>query len=214
MNILEIKNVTYSYANSKEKVLSLINQGFELGKFYAIIGKSGTGKSTLLSLLAGLDKPNSGEILFKDENIEKAGYSNHRKNNISLVFQNYNLIDYLSPLENIRLVNSKASEDILLELGLDRTRVRRNVMKLSGGQQQRVAIARALVSEAPVILADEPTGNLDETTAGEIIEVLKKLAKERNKCVIVVTHSKEVASAADTILELNNKRLKEVTKNK
>ena len=209
MNILEIKNVTYSYANSKEKVLSLINQGFELGKFYAIIGKSGTGKSTLLSLLAGLDKPNSGEILFKDEDIEKAGYSNHRKNNISLVFQNYNLIDYLSPLENIRLVNSKASEDILLELGLDR-----NVMKLSGGQQQRVAIARALVSEAPVILADEPTGNLDETTAGEIIEVLKKLAKERNKCVIVVTHSKEVASAADTILELNNKRLKEVTKNK
>lgn len=214
MNILEIKNVTYSYANSKEKVLSLINQGFELGKFYAIIGKSGTGKSTLLSLLAGLDKPNSGEILFKDENIEKAGYSNHRKNNISLVFQNYNLIDYLSPLENIRLVNSKASEDILLELGLDRTQVRRNVMKLSGGQQQRVAIARALVSEAPVILADEPTGNLDETTAREIIEVLKKLAKERNKCVIVVTHSKEVASAADTILELNNKRLKEVTKNK
>ena len=214
MNILEIKNVTYSYANSKEKVLSLINQGFELGKFYAIIGKSGTGKSTLLSLLAGLDKPNSGEILFKDENIEKAGYSNHRKNNISLVFQNYNLIDYLSPLENIRLVNRKASEDILLELGLDKTQVRRNVMKLSGGQQQRVAIARALVSEAPVILADEPTGNLDETTAGEIIEVLKKLAKERNKCVIVVTHSKEVASAADTVLELNNKRLKEVTKSK
>lgn len=212
MNTLEIKNVTYSYANSKEKVLSLINQGFELGKFYAIIGKSGTGKSTLLSLLAGLDKPNSGEILFNNENIEKAGYSNHRKNNISLVFQNYNLIDYLSPLENIRLVNSKASEDILLELGLDRTQVRRNVMKLSGGQQQRVAIARALVSEAPVILADEPTGNLDETTAGEIIEVLKKLAKERNKCVIVVTHSKEVASAADTILELNNKRLKEVIK--
>ena len=206
MNTLEIKNVTYSYANSKEKVLSLINQGFELGKFYAIIGKSGTGKSTLLSLLAGLDKPNSGEILFKDENIEKAGYSNHRKNNISLVFQNYNLIDYLSPLENIRLVNRKASEDILLELGLDKTQVRRNVMKLSGGQQQRVAIARALVSEAPVILADEPTGNLDETTAGEIIAVLKKLAKERNKCVIVVTHSKEVASAADTVLELNNKR--------
>ena len=212
MNTLEIKNVTYSYANSKEKVLSLINQSFELGKFYAIIGKSGTGKSTLLSLMAGLDKPNSGEILFNNENIEKTGYSNHRKNNISLVFQNYNLIDYLSPLENIRLVNNKASEDILLELGLDRSKTRRNVMKLSGGQQQRVAIARALVSEAPVILADEPTGNLDEATAGEIIDVLKKLAKERNKCVIVVTHSKEVASAADIILELSNKKLKEVKK--
>lgn len=212
MNTLEIKNVTYSYANSKEKVLSLINQSFELGKFYAIIGKSGTGKSTLLSLMAGLDKPNNGEILFNNENIEKTGYSNHRKNNISLVFQNYNLIDYLSPLENIRLVNNKASEDILLELGLDRSQTRRNVMKLSGGQQQRVAIARALVSEAPVILADEPTGNLDEATAGEIIDVLKKLAKERNKCVIVVTHSKEVASAADIILELSNKKLKEVKK--
>ena len=212
MNTLEIKNVTYSYANSKEKVLSLINQSFELGKFYAIIGKSGTGKSTLLSLMAGLDKPNSGEILFNNENIEKTGYSNHRKNNISLVFQNYNLIDYLSPLENIRLVNNKASEDILLELGLDRSQTRRNVMKLSGGQQPRVAIARALVSEAPVILADEPTGNLDEATAGEIIDVLKKLAKERNKCVIVVTHSKEVASAADIILELSNKKLKEVKK--
>ena len=212
MNTLEIKNVTYSYANSKEKVLSLINQSFELGKFYAIIGKSGTGKSTLLSLMAGLDKPNSGEILFNNENIEKTGYSNHRKNNISLVFQNYNLIDYLSPLENIRLVNNKVSEDILLELGLDKSQTRRNVMKLSGGQQQRVAIARALVSEAPVILADEPTGNLDEATAGEIIDVLKKLAKERNKCVIVVTHSKEVASAADIILELSNKKLKEVKK--
>ena len=212
MNTLEIKNVTYSYANSKEKVLSLINQSFELGKFYAIIGKSGTGKSTLLSLMAGLDKPNSGEILFNNENIEKTGYSNHRKNNISLVFQNYNLIDYLSPLENIRLVNNKASEDILLELGLDRSKTRRNVMKLSGGQQQRGAIARALVSEAPVILADEPTGNLDEATAGEIIDVLKKLAKERNKCVIVLTHSKEVASAADIILELSNKKLKEVKK--
>lgn len=103
MDILEIKNVAYSYANSKEKVLSGVNQKFELGKFYAIVGKSGTGKSTLLSLLAGLDKPQTGKILFKNEDIQKKGYSNHRKNNISLVFQNYNLIDYLSPIENIRL---------------------------------------------------------------------------------------------------------------
>ena len=105
MEILEIKNVSYSYANSKEKVMSGVNQKFELGKFYAIVGKSGAGKSTLLSLLAGLDKPQTGQILFKNEDIQKKGYSNHRKNNISLVFQNYNLIDYLSPIENIRLVN-------------------------------------------------------------------------------------------------------------
>ena len=212
MSILEIKNVTYGYKDEETKVLSSVNYSFEIGKFYAIVGKSGTGKSTLLSLLAGLDNPEEGEILFKDENIEKTGYTNHRKNNISLVFQNYNLIDYLTPLENIRLVNNKASGDILNELGLDNQQIRRNVMKLSGGQQQRVAIGRALVSEAPIILADEPTGNLDEHTAGEIIDILKKLAKERNKCVIVVTHSKEVARAADTVLELNNKKLKKVNK--
>ena len=207
MKILEIKNLTYSYKDSKEKVLANVNESFEEGKFYAIIGKSGSGKSTLLSLLAGLDEPGSGKILFNGENIQEAGYTNHRKNNISLVFQNYNLIHYLSPLENIRLVNNQAQQDILLELGLSEHQVKRNVMKLSGGQQQRVAIARALVSSAPVILADEPTGNLDENTASEIIEILKKLAKERNKCVIVVTHSKEVARAADIVFELKNKKL-------
>ena len=213
MNILEIKNVSYSYSSSYEEVLSLVNRGFEQGKFYAIIGKSGTGKSTLLSLLAGLDSPDTGQILFKNNNNEEKGHSYHRKNNISLVFQNYNLIDYLTPLENIRLVNKNASEDILLELGLDKSQTRRNVMKLSGGQQQRVAIARALVSEAPIILADEPTGNLDDVTAGEIIDILKKLAMERNKCVIVVTHSKEVAKAADIVLELKDRKLQEVVDN-
>ena len=212
MDILEIKNVTYNYSNSNEKVLYSVNQKFEIGKFYAIIGKSGAGKSTLLSLLAGLDKPQKGQILFNGNDIEKDGYSNHRKNNISLVFQNYNLIDYLTPIENVRLVNKNASETILFELGLDKSQINRNVMKLSGGQQQRVAIARALVSEAPIILADEPTGNLDVDTASEIIEILKKLAKERNKCVIVVTHSKEVANSADIVLELRDRKLKSINK--
>lgn len=212
MDILEIKNVTYNYSNSSELVLSKVNQKFEIGKFYAIIGKSGSGKSTLLSLLAGLDKPGKGQILFKGNDIEKAGYNNHRKNNISLVFQNYNLIDYLTPIENVRLVNKNAEETILFELGLDKSQINRNVMKLSGGQQQRVAIARALVSDSPIILADEPTGNLDADTAGEIIEILKKLAKERNKCVIVVTHSKEVANSADIILELTDRKLKKINK--
>ena len=124
------------------------------------------------------------------------------------MFQNYNLIDYLTPLENLKLVSKNANKDILLKLGLEEEHVNRNVMKLSGGQQQRVAIARALVSEAPIILADEPTGNLDESTAEEIIEILKKVAVENNKCVIVVTHSNQLASAADVVLEFKDKKLK------
>ena len=210
MSVLSMNKVSYQYKEARQSVLSQIDQEFEAGKFYAIIGKSGSGKSTLLSLLAALDNPTSGKILFEGEDIQKKGDSYHRKHHISLVFQNYNLIDYLTPLENIRLVNPQATKEILLQLGLEESHVNRNVLKLSGGQQQRVAIARALVSEAPIILADEPTGNLDEQTAGEIIDVLKALAKERQKCVIVVTHSKEVANAADAILELRETKLHEV----
>lgn len=210
MSVLSMNKVSYQYKEARQSVLSQIDQEFEAGKFYAIIGKSGSGKSTLLSLLAALDNPTSGKILFEGEDIQEKGDSYHRKHHISLVFQNYNLIDYLTPLENIRLLNPQATKEILLQLGLEESHVNRNVLKLSGGQQQRVAIARALVSEAPIILADEPTGNLDEQTAGEIIDVLKALAKERQKCVIVVTHSKEVANAADTILELRETKLHEV----
>lgn len=210
MSVLEISELSYRYKNSRENILLDVNQTFELGQFYAIIGSSGVGKSTLLSLLTGLDEPQEGNIYFKNEDIKKKGCSYHRRNHISLVFQNYNLIDYLTPLENVRLVNKKASPSLLLELGLNQDQIKRNVMKLSGGQQQRVAIARALASHAPIILADEPTGNLDNSTANEIIEILKKMAKKRNKCVIVVTHSKEVASSADVILELKDKRLQVV----
>ena len=210
MTILKMDNVSYSYSSynsSKEKVLQDVNVEFENGTFYAVIGKSGAGKSTFLSLLAGLDTPTKGNILFENQDIAKTGYSHHRSKHISLVFQNYNLIDYLTPLENLKLVNKTASKDILLQLGLEEKQINRNVLKLSGGQQQRVAIARALVSEAPIILADEPTGNLDENTAMDIINILKSSAKERNKCVIVVTHSPQLASAADIILELKDKNL-------
>ena len=209
MTLLQLQDVTYRYKNTAEAVLYQINYNFEPGKFYSIIGESGAGKSTLLSLLAGLDSPVEGSILFQGEDIRKKGYSYHRMHHISLVFQNYNLIDYLSPLENIRLVNKKASKDTLLELGLDESQIKRNVLQLSGGQQQRVAIARSLVSEAPVILADEPTGNLDPKTAGDIVELLKSLTQKTGKCVIVVTHSKEVAQASDITLELKDKKLSE-----
>lgn len=214
MKILELKDLTYSYPNAEyvnleDKILSSVNYEFEEGKFYAIVGKSGTGKSTLLSLLAGLDEPKKGDIFFKEHSLEDIGYSDYRKNNISIVFQNYNLIDYLTPMENVRLVNKNAKEDILYELGLEDSQINRNINMLSGGQQQRVAIARALASDTPVILADEPTGNLDENTSAEIVDIFKKLAKEKNKCVIVVTHSNELANSADVILELKNKKLNE-----
>lgn len=214
MKILELKDLTYSYPNAEyvnleDKILSSVNYEFEEGKFYAIVGKSGTGKSTLLSLLAGLDEPKKGNVLFKEHSLEDIGYSDYRKNNISIVFQNYNLIDYLTPMENVRLVNKDAKEDILYELGLEDSQINRNINMLSGGQQQRVAIARALASDTPVILADEPTGNLDENTSSEIVDIFKKLAKEKNKCVIVVTHSNELANSADVILELKNKKLNE-----
>lgn len=212
MDLLELKKLTYKYKDAEKNTLNDINYSFKEGIFYAITGKSGAGKSTFLSLLSGLDTPTGGEILFKGKNILEEGYYKHRKNNITLVFQSYNLIDYLTPLENIRLVNKKADYDILLSLGLSEDKINRNVLKLSGGEQQRVAIARALVSKAPIILADEPTGNLDSETGREIIDIFKRLALEKNKCVIVVTHSKELAEEADINLILEKTKLTEKKK--
>ena len=197
MDILEIKNVTYNYSNSKEKILSSVNQKFELGQFYAIIGKSGAGKSTLLSLLAGLDKPQEGQILFKNEDIENKGYSNHRKNNITLVFQNYNLIDYLTPIENVRLVNKKASEDILLKLGLDKSQINRNVMKLSGGQQQMLAIGRALMARPKLLLLDEPSMGLAPLVVNEIFETIKEISADGTTVLLVEQNVRQALKIAD-----------------
>ena len=206
MSILALNKVNYSYTNGK-KILNNISMEFEKGKFYTILGVSGSGKTTLLSLLAGLDEPQSGKILYNNQDIREKGYENHRKNNVSLIFQNYNLIDYMTTLENLKIVNPKADKTILNELGLKDDEIKRNVLKLSGGQQQRVAIARTLVANSPVILADEPTGNLDSDTEEEIIEILKTSAHKHGKCVIVVTHSKDLASKSDVILELKDKKL-------
>ena len=206
MSILALNKFNYSYTNGK-KILNNISMEFEKGKFYTILGVSGSGKTTLLSLLAGLDEPQSGKILYNNQDIREKGYENHRKNNVSLIFQNYNLIDYMTPLENLKIVNPKADKTILNELGLKDDEIKRNVLKLSGGQQQRVAIARTLVANSPVILADEPTGNLDSDTEEEIIEILKTSAHKHGKCVIVVTHSKDLASKSDVILELKDKKL-------
>ena len=206
--MLELKNISYFYKSQKDKmVLDQISYQFEKGKMYAILGTSGSGKTTLLSLLAGLDSPISGEIDMNGENIEEKGLANHRKNHISLVFQNYNLIDYLTPVENVKLGGNADAEILLTQMGIDKSTRKRNVMQLSGGQQQRVAIARALASKAPVLLADEPTGNLDEEIADEIIKILMKSAHEMGKSVIVVTHSKKIADAADVVLKIHEGKL-------
>lgn len=150
--MLELKNISYFYKSQKDKmVLDQISYQFEKGKMYAILGASGSGKTTLLSLLAGLDSPISGEIDMNGENIEEKGLANHRKNHISLVFQNYNLIDYLTPVENVKLGGNADAEMLLTQMGIDKSTRKRNVMQLSGGQQQRVAIARALASKYSII---------------------------------------------------------------
>ena len=207
MSVLALEKVNYAYEKMARKLLENVTIEFEEGKFYAILGGSGAGKSTLLGLLAGPDVPTSGKILCNGKDISEEGLPKHRKRNVSLVFQNYNLIDYLTPLENLRLVNHRADAGVLEKMGLEKEEINRNVMKLSGGQQQRVAIGRALVSDAPVILADEPTGNLDEDTASDIIDILRTAAHDEKKCVIVVTHSKQVAKAADVVLRLRNRKL-------
>ena len=201
MCILELKNVQYSY-NNKKRILKGVSAQMEQGKLYAILGPSGCGKTTLLSLLGGLDSPGVGQILYKGQDIAGTGLADHRKNHVAFNFQSYNLIDYLTPRENVALTSKLPPLPILERLGLTEEETRRNVLKLSGAQQQRVAIARALASESPVILADEPTGSLDEDTAGDITEILKDSAHRMNKCVIVVTHSGELADQADVVFRL------------
>ena len=201
MSILEVKGLQYSYEN-KKRVLRGINVQMEQGKMYAILGPSGCGKTTLLSLLGGLDSPSSGQILYQGEDIAKTGLADHRRSHVVFIFQSYNLIDYLTPVENVALTAKHPPLPILEQLGLTAEEAKRNVLKLSGGQQQRVAIARALASDAQVILADEPTGNLDEDTAAEITAILKDSAHKSGKCVVIVTHSNELAKEADVVFRL------------
>ena len=160
-----------------------------------------------MSLLAGLDVPISGSVLYEGQMVLKKGLNAHRKRHVSLVFQNYNLIDYLTPKENVMLGGDKDPEKLLADVGIPKEDWNRKVLQLSGGQQQRVAIARALASPAKVLLADEPTGNLDEETGREITELLQESAHKLGKCVIVVTHSRDMAQAADIVLKIRKGKI-------
>lgn len=208
MCIIEARDISYSYAENR--VLKKVSAGFDEGKVYAILGPSGCGKTTLLSLLGGLDSPDEGQVLFKGEDIGMKGLAAHRKNNAAFIFQSYNLIDYMTPAENVALTAKLPPLPVLERLGLTKEESERNVLKLSGGQQQRVAIARALASDAGVILADEPTGSLDETAAAQITDILIECAHKMNKCVIIVTHSRSLAERTDAVFRLKNGELLKV----
>ena len=206
MPVLATKDLTYYYFSDRN-IFEGLDLEFERGQVYVILGASGSGKTTLLSLLGGLDTPKGGEILFEGKNIAEMGLEQYRHNCVSFVFQNYNLIEYMTPKENVQLVDAHATTDTLHQVGLTDDEINRNVLKLSGGQQQRVAIARALASSASVILADEPTGNLDEDTAHDVTALLVERARSLNKCVIIVSHSSEVAAEGDVILRFSHGKI-------
>lgn len=213
MTILKVKDVSYSYEGSNKVVLNNINVDFECGKIYSIIGKSGAGKTTFLSLISGLDSCKEGFIFYNGNSLSRIDRDKYRAKNIGVIFQGYNLLTNYSAVENVvlsmNISNSEVKDkktfayDLLNKVGIDKNKADRTILKLSGGEQQRVAIARALSHNPDIIIADEPTGNLDENTERDILEIFKDLAHKENKCVIIVTHSKEVSSFADNVCALN-----------
>ncbi|MBR0403542.1 ABC transporter ATP-binding protein [Candidatus Saccharibacteria bacterium] len=213
-NTLEIENLSYSYQNGEktQKVLDDINAKFEAGKIYAIVGESGSGKTTFLSLISALDKLQDGDIKYNGKSLKKITGQEFRLKYVNIVFQSYNLIKYMTAAENVEVAadfdNRKVDVNkYLKKVGINEEEGKRLVNKLSGGQQQRVAIARALASNSPIIMADEPTGNLDEDTEEKIIEIFKTLAHKDGKIVIIVTHSRQVAKKADKVLTLRRGKL-------
>ncbi|MFQ7409621.1 MAG: ABC transporter ATP-binding protein [Coprobacillus cateniformis] len=220
--VLSFENVCYHYKDGSSQVNILKNASyqFEKGKTYAIVGASGSGKTTSLVLAGGLDSPKAGHILYKGIDIEKIGLTKYRKNNVSIVFQSYNLIAYMNAVQNvinameisgIKVPNKKEyALNILKELGLSEDESQRDIRKLSGGQQQRIAIARAMAKDVDLILCDEPTGNLDEETSRGIIQTFMNLAHKKNKCVIVVTHSKDFAACLDIQLKIHQGQLQKI----
>lgn len=215
MNKLEVKDLKYSYLDGEKdnEVLKGINLSFENGMFYVIIGESGSGKTTLLSLISALDNLQKGDILFNNKSIKKIGNQQFRLKYVNIIFQSYNLINYMTALENVMVAinlskikkdnNKEYAYSLLEKVGISKKKADRLVLKLSGGEQQRVAIARCLATDVPIIMADEPTGNLDEENEEKIIMLFKELAKE-GKIVIVVSHSKNVSKYADHVYKIKN----------
>ena len=216
--ILKMDKVSYRYSDAPKDVYVFkdLSYKFETGKMYAIRGKSGSGKTTLLSLISGLEKKYEGKIYFGDKDLSKVNLDKYRNSDIGIVFQSYNLLPHLTASENIILsmdinglkkVNKKEKAlELLQSVGLGKKHEKRRVLKLSGGEQQRVAIARSMSYDPKILIADEPTGNLDGETEAEILKIFSDLAHNKNKCVIIVTHSEEVCAACDVVYELKSKK--------
>ncbi|KLA31082.1 ABC transporter ATP-binding protein [Bacillus cereus] len=217
--ILQFKNINYHYEsnNKRTTILKNVNFSCQTGSFYTILGPSGSGKTTTLSLASGLDVPKSGYVLYRGTDIRKIGLDSYRNQYVSIIFQSYNLITYMTALQNVITAMEITEVDVkdkkirvlelLKKVGLTEIEAKRNVLQLSGGQQQRVAIARALSCNVDLLIADEPTGNLDQETSMEIIELFKELAHKENKCIIVVTHSQDVAKQSDKAVYLQKQNL-------
>ncbi|WP_332401077.1 ABC transporter ATP-binding protein [Lactococcus laudensis] len=220
MSIIETKKLNYYYQDGdiQRYILRDISVSFEKGQFYTIVGESGSGKTTFLAMIAGLDVAKDGQVLFEGTDIQTIGLENYRRNKISIVFQNNNLVTYLTAIENVLVAmditdntlpadQKTVAYNLLDYIGITHEKADRLVSELSGGEQQRIAIARALATNSDVILADEPTGNLDEDREGEIVEIFKRLAHDNKKAVIVVTHSQEVAEKSDVTYRLKKGNL-------
>jgi ABC-type antimicrobial peptide transport system, ATPase component len=215
--MLKMNKVVFKYEKSSKKVLNNVSVDFEQGKLYVIMGKSGAGKSTLLALLSGLDVCSGGEILYQGKSLSEMNRDTYRAKNIGVVFQSYNLLTNATAIDNVVLsmdISGKSMKgtkntayDILQRMGIDKQMANRKVLKLSGGEQQRVAIASAIAHNPDIIIADEPTGNLDGDTERDIMGIFSNLAHEQNKCIIIVTHSKDVAGYADQFWGLSKGNL-------
>jgi len=215
--ILTLDNVSYAYEGTTRNVLQGMSAEFKKGLVYTIVGKSGAGKSTLLSLLSGLDITTNGRILFGDENLKKLDRDTYRSRCVGVIFQSYNLLTNATAIQNIVLsmsISASTEKDkkayayaLLDKVGIDRETADRKILKLSGGEQQRVAVARALAHNPAILIADEPTGNLDKDTEDDILGIFTRLAHEEERCVIIVTHSKRVTAIADVVYGIEDGKL-------
>lgn len=219
MEKIKVEDLSYSYQNKYQKIEAVreVSCSFETGKMYAVTGESGSGKSTFLSLLAGLDRPESGRILVDGEDLVEMDQDAYRRKQISMVYQAFHLFPLLNALENVmyplelqgmprREARKKAAE-CLEEVGLEEKILRQYPRMMSGGEQQRVAIARAMASSGKILLADEPTGNLDSRTSQDVLGLLKVSSQKLAQTIVMITHNEEIAQLADRIIRIEDGRI-------